>query len=241
MMKNSIIQNFRTWNDEYGWAKDGDEWDDEAKLCGVPYETWKRSLVKTLIVPHATGKAVLEIAPGHGRWSEYIIKVAEHVIMVDLSPNCIEICRKRFGDANNIEYHVNDGKSLPAHLTSEIDFVWSYDSFVHMDSDVIHAYFREFNRVLKSGGTAIIHHANRRRVYLAFLRNWGRGGTLLYRFLSQGWSTESDGWRSDVSAGMVAQFAQESGLKVEEQIQYWGEGRCGVPRFNDHITILRKP
>jgi len=241
-MDNTIAENLERWNENHTWAKGGDEWDGQAEKCGILYETWKQSLIDTLILPNVTDKSVLEIAPGYGRWSEHILKVAKRVVLVDLSPNCIEHCRERFGEADNIEYHVNDGLSLPADLTSEIDFVWSYDSFVHMNADVIYCYFQEFARVLKPDGKAIIHHANRGLVRLAFLRNLGRGGRLLYRYVSQGLSGEiDDGWRSDVSAAIVSRLVESSGLIVEEQIQYWGENGCGVPRFNDRITTIRKP
>jgi len=33
-MKNSIENNLRKWNDEYGWPKDGDEWDGQARFSG---------------------------------------------------------------------------------------------------------------------------------------------------------------------------------------------------------------
>ena len=233
-LTNSIASNLKEWDRDHDWSEDGDEWKGQALLCGVPYETWKQSLIDSLIVPNATGKTVLEIGPGHGRWSASIVQVAKRVLLVDLSSNCIAYCQSRFP---GVECHVNDGGHLPADLSSQVDFVWSYDSFVHMDAEVIKSYFQELARVLKPGGRAIIHHANRRFLRLAFLRNWGRGGRKAYRWLSQGWSTEGDGWRSNVSAAMIARLAREAGLNVEDQMQYWNG--CGVPRFNDCISVLR--
>lgn len=240
-MENSIENNLKMWNDKHQWTKAGDEWDGQAKCCRVPYDIWKRSLIETLILPNAIDKVVLEIGPGHGRWSEHIIEVAKRIVLVDISSNCIERCRGRFSGVNHVEYHINDGRSLPSHFGSEVDFVWSYDAFVHMDGSVVRSYFREFARVLTPGGVAIVHHSNRRFIWLAFLQNQGSIGRHLYRCLSEGWSFDTDGWRSNVSGSMIAAFAQETGLHVEDQIQYWGDGSCGVPRFNDRITILRKP
>jgi ubiquinone/menaquinone biosynthesis C-methylase UbiE len=241
-MNNSIEENFEVWNDKHKWPKAGDEWDGQAKVCRVPYEVWKQSLIDNLILPNVTNRTVLEIAPGHGRWSETIVKFAKRAILVDLSPNSIDRCRERFCGYSNVEYCVNDGKSLPDDLSSEIDFIWSYDSFVHMNSEVIGCYFREFARVLVPEGMAIIHHANRRHLEFAFLRNWGAFGSRLYRRLSMGVSADTgDGWRSNVSAEIVKNLAERANLSVEEQVQFWGDGRCGVPRFNDLITKLRRP
>lgn len=53
MTTNSIEENLRTWDRDYAWTADGDEWTGQAKRCGVPYEDWKRSVVERLIDPYA--------------------------------------------------------------------------------------------------------------------------------------------------------------------------------------------
>jgi cyclopropane fatty-acyl-phospholipid synthase-like methyltransferase len=39
------------------------------------------------------------------------------------------------------------------------DFVFSWDSFVHMEKEVIDLYLRGFSDVLKKGGHGFIHHS----------------------------------------------------------------------------------
>jgi hypothetical protein len=41
-----------------------------------------------------------------------------------------------------------------------IDFVFSFDSFVHPDREIIEAYLRELGTKLKIGGKGFIHHSN---------------------------------------------------------------------------------
>jgi hypothetical protein len=41
-----------------------------------------------------------------------------------------------------------------------VDFVFSFDSFVHPNRDVIEAYLRQLGTKLKSGGKGFIHHSN---------------------------------------------------------------------------------
>ena len=195
VMFNSIEQNIHRWNERHLWPKDGDEWDGQARACHVSYTKWKNSLAQHLITPYATGKTVLEIAPGHGRWTEYIVAVSSKIILADLSPNCIDHCKKRFARFDNMEYYITDGKSLPSNLNGSVDFVFSFDSFVHMDSTTIYLYLKEISRVMKHGGKAIIHHANRKHVRLSFLRRYGRGGKMVYRLISEGLRIDGDGWR----------------------------------------------
>ena len=242
-MKNTIKRNRKLWDSDYHWSSDGDEWQGQAAYCGVDYEVWKASLVKHLLNPYLVKDAtVLEIAPGHGRWSELMIEKVKKLILVDLGENNIEFCRNRFQNYNHIEYVVNDGKSLPGVDDESVDFIWSYDSFVHMDNEVINAYFSEMNRVLKPGGQAVIHHAGRSHTFLwlGFIRHRGEIGKQIYKLISMKRLKDDDGWRSNVSKEVIRKLARQNGLNVLNQLQYWDIRGIGVPRFNDCITELEK-
>jgi ubiquinone/menaquinone biosynthesis C-methylase UbiE len=245
-VKNTVENNLQMWNHDHDWADNGDEWTSQAKLCGKPYAEWKTSVIEALIHPAINpADIVLEVAPGHGRWTEAIALRARKVIVADLSPNCIDFCRKRFSGFRNIEYHVNNGRSLPFIPDASVDFIWSYDSFVHMSPDVIADYFREFGRILKPRGHALIHHAGRRHatLWLGFLLNYGDRGRRWYRTLSRGFQEKAtDGWRSNVSRELVRQLAQQHGLRVEAQFQSWGpNGEYWAKRFSDCLTRLLRP
>jgi hypothetical protein len=43
---------------------------------------------------------------------------------------------------------------------SSVDFVFSFDSFVHPDRDIVEAYLRQLGTKLKIGGKGFIHHSN---------------------------------------------------------------------------------
>ena len=99
MTANSISENLKMWDEVHEWAEDGDEWKGQSRCCGVPYEEWKQSLIDHLIVPYVKqGDAVLEIAPGHGRWTGPLAERAGRLVLVDLSPSCLDYCAKRFAD-----------------------------------------------------------------------------------------------------------------------------------------------
>jgi len=244
MTSNSVSENLFMWDQAHAWEEDGDEWKGQAKVCGVPYERWKRSLVEHLIVPYVPqGATVLELAPGHGRWTEHLAERAGRLILVDLSPSCLEHCSKRFAHHGHLEYRQGDGSSLPADLDASVDVVWSFDSVVHIAPADIASYLRHTHRVLKPGGMSVIHHANRFHgtLWLAGIRKWGPRWTYLYRVLSIGAQERIDGWRSPVSGRMFKAMAREAGLEVVDQFVRWGDGSCGVPRHNDRVTVMRKP
>lgn len=243
-MKNSIENNKILWDEKYRWEKNGDEWTGQAIKCKMPYEDWKQSMYQNLIIPNIRQKSiVLEIGAGHGRWSSLLAPKAGTLFLVDLSSNCIEFCKRLFASQSNIKYLVNDGKTLSGIEDSSIDFVWSYDTFVHIDEYIIDSYLSEIYRVLHSGGRAIVHHPGRKHyfLFLGFIRHLGRLGNWFYRLISMRQLKDIDGWRSNVSSQMFKNLAEKNGLEVIEQLQYWDKkNKIGVPRFNDCISILGK-
>jgi hypothetical protein len=146
-MRNSIEDNLVFWDQQYDWPKDGDEWDGQARFCRQPYDAWKKSLVETFVAPNISlSSVVLEIAPGHGRWSKEMVGRCKELILVDLSPSCIGFCKEIFASYHHVRYITNDGMSLNAVEDNGVDFVWSYDSFVHMDKDTIGSYLAACRR-----------------------------------------------------------------------------------------------
>ena len=56
--------------------------------------------------------------PGFGRWTAFLAGFCERLIVVDIGKVHFRMPRDRFRDVAHIEYHVNDGRSLPfAHMT----------------------------------------------------------------------------------------------------------------------------
>lgn len=237
-----IEWNRRTWDRTHHWAEDGDEWSGMADHCRQPYLDWKQALVEAFLLPHTRGD-VLEIAPGHGRFSEYIVGTADRTVLVDLSQSCLDACRARFADHPTVDYVLTDGSTLPGVESSSIDFVWSFDSFVHMERVVIASYLEEIERVLRPGGVFVLHHAGKRHLALplaAPARHLGAPGRVAYRLASQGRLRDS-GRRAEVSRRLVSQMVAERGMRVVDQVQSWGDhGQYDVAKYGDWITTGRK-
>jgi len=106
-------------------------------------------------------ESVLEIAVGHGRMSDILIREAKTFIGVDPLLKNIEFCKVRFADVKSARFLQTDGVTLKEIENGSISFGFCWDSMVHFDSDVIRYYLREMARVLKPGGLFFTHHSNR--------------------------------------------------------------------------------
>src|SRR5262249_10354895 len=138
---------------------------------------------------------VLEIAPGHGRWTKYLADQCDRLVAVDVAESCVEVCRERFADTPHVEVHRNDGRALPMLADASVDPVFSFDSLVHVEADVLGAYLGEFARVLAPDGVAFIHHSNLgefRTFYSGFLRLPSR----VRRELVRAKLVDSEHWRA---------------------------------------------
>jgi SAM-dependent methyltransferase len=149
------IEENKQWN-TYDWADGGDEW--SQRWGGRDYQWWGTLFPRLReFVPTGT---ILEIAPGYGRWTQYLLRLCDRLIGVDLVDNCVEFCRERFAAQSHASFHQNDGRSLEMVPDGEIDLAFSFDSLVHCERDVLEAYVEELARKLSPEGVAFVHHSN---------------------------------------------------------------------------------
>src|SRR5262245_28965209 len=116
-----------TWNEGHSWDKDGDEW---SVAWGGARSHWYGTIYHR-INNNSPAPRILEIAPGRGRWTQFLLQHCTEYFGVDLSENCVRSCRRRFAAASRAHFLVNDGRSLHMIAEDSIDFVFSYDSLVH--------------------------------------------------------------------------------------------------------------
>ena len=200
---NTIQENLKAWSG-YDWSSRGEEWSSTEE---------KLSLVKQVLEPNIpVGSRVLEIGPGGGRWTEFLVERADQLTVVDLTPQCINLCRERFKDYSNISYFVNDGKDLGFLPPKSIDSIWSFDVFVHIQSQDVENYVRQFASILAEGGRGVIHH--------------GAEGI------------QADGWRSDMTAQKMLDMCARYGLIVLRQFTSLEDGRFQLSP--DIITVFEK-
>lgn len=147
------------WNGHYDWNTGGEEW---SEVWGGSEAQWFGSIYPRLhrFLP---AKSVLEIAPGFGRWTKFLIPASSNYIGVDISQECVDACRRIFTESSistPVSFLKNDGLSLDKVEEASCDMVFSFDSLVHCDMEIIQSYIPEILRVLTPGGVAFIHHSN---------------------------------------------------------------------------------
>lgn len=230
----TIDKNKKRWGSNSSWQQGGDEW---SAAWGGAEKQWIGTILPR-IAAYLPAVSVLEIAPGFGRWTQFLREHCERLTGVDLNVNCVEACTTRFADTPRLQFIVNDGRSLDMITDHSIDFIFSFDSLVHADVDVLNAYLSQFPRILRARGAAFIHHSN----YAALLPG-GRIGQLArlpgirqilrgaHLFgMSVNWA-----WRSEnVSAAVVRDLCVKHGLHCHSQeLINW----CG-DSLNDCFSLI---
>jgi methyltransferase family protein len=213
----TVEQNRDRWDVSYCWPDEGDEWS----------QTWGSAEAQCL--PTGT---ILEIAPGHGRWTQFLKDYCSQLVVVDLGPHCIDACRERFSSCSHITYHVNDGRSLAMVPDRSIDFVFSFDSLVHAEADVFESYLQQLSNKLKPEGAGLIHHSH----IGAYRRTFSLVNKLPARLRAQ---LEAKGllphdhWRAhSMTAQRFEQLCSSAGLAcIGQELVGWN-GRLMIDAFS---------
>ncbi len=178
---------------------------------------------------------LLEIAPGYGRWTQYLKDLCQQLIVVDLSEKCIAACQERFADCSNISYAVNDGLSLDMVPDESIDFVFSFDSLVHAEKNVFDAYLPQLRFKLKKNGVGFIHHSNMGE-YASYYKNAQDRAPKNLQIL--GIERVFPGWRAHtMSAETFAKVAGAAALQcINQELINWVD----IPQLIDCMSLFTR-
>jgi SAM-dependent methyltransferase len=141
---------------DYEWIAAGEEW---SEPWGGSAAQWFGSILPR-IQAALPAETILEIGSGFGRWSHFLRQHCRRLHLVDPDAQCMEACRRRFGSDVEVSFHLNEGDSLKMIPDESIDFIFSFDSLVHVRPRTIEAYLGHFPAKLKTNGLAFIHHSN---------------------------------------------------------------------------------
>ena len=231
----TIQQNKRQWDVVHHWRQQGAEW---SQAWGGAEMQWHSSILPRIhtFVPAPT---ILEIAPGFGRWTHFLKDLCDMLIVVDLSERCLAACRERFKDCPRISYHLNDGKSLTMVPDESIDFVFSFDSLVHAEADVMEGYLEQIARKMTRNGVGFIHHSNLGECpsYFPLAQKIRRGlcYTLRVPFIEP-----TDHWRAySMTADKFRAYAETAGLRcISQELITWLTQRT---HLIDCLSVFTRP
>ncbi len=221
----TVEWNFQTWNETYDWSHTGEEW---STAWGGFQSQWYGAIMPRIHHLLPRQGTILEIAPGFGRWTQYLRLYCRALIGVDLSAQCVAACRQRFAGIPHLAFHQNNGRSLDVIEPGRVDFAFSFDSLVHVTGDVLADYITESASRLTPDGAAFFHHSN--------LGEWRDDVT-------------SGALRSDltycrdssVTGAAVADMVKASGMYLVSQ-EYINWGEADPKYLIDCLTVFsRKP
>ena len=202
--------NLRFWGHEYDWSDGGHSWTNGD-------EWWQRVLDGTLGKYQPENARVLEIGPGAGRFTDEILKRdPQHVTLVDLAPKCLELCKERFADQlDKLTFIQNDGAGVPTVPDESIDFVFSFDVFVHIEKPELSKYFEDFARVLAPGAVGVVHYATIERAQSEDIQ---------------------EGWRADYRSTDMMELMDRLGMEVLEDFYH-----PQLSHTNTSLVMFRRP
>lgn len=204
--------NKAVWGGAAAWPDAGEQW---SAPWGGSRAQWLGCLLPRLAAC-LPARRVLEIAPGFGRWTQYLLPQCEAYLGVDLAGNCVAACEARFASAPHAHFVQNDGRALPIDTEAPWDLVFSFDSLVHAEFDVVAHYIAQIVPALAAGGRAFIHHSNQGACLPGSPNPHQRG--------------------TDVSAARVREAVQHAGGAVlVQEIVHW---RGQLP--NDCFTFFAR-
>jgi SAM-dependent methyltransferase len=208
---------------DYEWIAAGEEW---SEPWGGSAAQWFGSILPRI---HAglPAETIVEIGSGFGRWSHYLRQHCNHLHLVDPDPQCMEACRRRFGEDARLSYDLNQGDSLAMVPDGSVDFVFSFDSLVHVRPQTIQAYLSQLGAKLKPDGLAFIHHSNLGEYTASVLRRARKGKI-----------RAADHQRDpEMTANLFRELSERTGLKVVSQELVNWRGRRLIDCFS---SLARK-
>jgi SAM-dependent methyltransferase len=146
-------------------------------------------------------RVALELAPGAGRNTERLARIAGELHAVDMNEYAMGKLRSRFAAFTGpcrMHFHVNSGSDLRMIPSHSVTSIYSWDAMVHFEKSIVRDYIREFSRVLKPGGYGFVHHSN--------LGSAAHANAM-----------DNPSWRSNMSKELFVQYGRECGLEIVRQ------------------------
>jgi SAM-dependent methyltransferase len=119
-----------------------------------------RFVRENYVLPYVNAARIaVEIGPGGGRWTRYLLGF-RHLYVVDFYPELLQELRRNFNKPN-MTFIRNHGSDFPGVPEGSVDFVFSFDCFVHLDAPLIEAYLKNIRQILMPGGNVVIHYSDK--------------------------------------------------------------------------------
>ena len=115
------------------------------------------------VLPYVNGdQCAVEIGPGGGRWTQYLLGFRK-LYVVDYHAELLEELKRNFNKPN-MEFIKNNGSDFPGVSEHSIDYIYSFGTFVHLDTPLIDAYLASMKPILKSGANVVLQYSDKTKI-----------------------------------------------------------------------------
>ena len=132
----------------------GLEWGDPETTPPLTYV--RDHFLQPYLTPMTTA---IEIGPGGGRWTRYMLGV-KRLYAVDFHQELLDELKSNFKQKNLI-FVKNNGNDFPGIANESIDFIYCFGTFVHLDVEVIDQYLRNMKMLLKPNSNVVIQYSDK--------------------------------------------------------------------------------
>jgi SAM-dependent methyltransferase len=194
----------------------GEEWALEDDL---------EEVISEFIRPFVTRDSrAAEIGVGGGRVATRVAPLVAHLVCMDVSPRMLKRAEEALRSHRNVELVLLESSRIPERLNGSLDFIYSFDVFMHLDLHTMWRYVLQMAKALHSGGQALVHVPN-----LAAPDGWRM-------FAGQHAYSIEDGWF--ITPDTIRTLADHAGLELIKESRPNPDNLY----FNrDYLAVLRKP
>jgi hypothetical protein len=107
-------------------------------------------------------QCAVEIGPGGGRWTRYLLAFKK-LYVVDYYSEMLDEVKRHFRRPH-VTFIKNNGVNFPGIEDHSIDYLFSFGTFVHLDTHLIEAYLGNMRRILKPGANVVIHYSDKGKI-----------------------------------------------------------------------------
>ena len=132
----------------------GLQWGDPEKSRRLNY------IKRKFIVPFIDSThTALEIGPGGGRWTRYLLDFKK-IYAVDYHQELLDELKKNYNKPNMV-FIKNNGTDFPGIPENSIDYVFSFGVFVHLDLNIIEEYVKNLQTIIKPTTNIVIQYSDK--------------------------------------------------------------------------------
>ena len=115
------------------------------------------------VLPYVnSAESAVEIGPGGGRWTRYLLDF-EKLYVIDYHAEVLDELKKNLKKPN-MEFVKNNGTDFPGVKERSIDYLFSFGTFVHLDTHLIGAYLTNMKPILKPEANVVIQYSDKTKI-----------------------------------------------------------------------------